>query len=107
MTTTQTAPTVTTRDAGTVTLGATTYTVSELLFSAYHDAVRNVDVPAASNYHLTGPRGAVYFLRGYLGPDTGVRQVISWKSGNPLRVRGNEVRVVVIGDHIEKYEGVR
>lgn len=107
MTTTRTAPTVTTRDAGTVTLGATTYTVSELLFSEYHDAVRNVDVPARAEWQLTGPRGAVYFLRGYLGTDNGVRQVISWKSGNPLRVRGNEVRVVVLGDMIEKYEGAR
>lgn len=50
---------------------------------------------------LTGPRGAKYFLRGFLGEDNGVRQVISWNSGAPLRKRGNEIRVVQLGDVIE------
>lgn len=50
---------------------------------------------------LTGTRGGVYFLRSFLGEDNGLRQVISWKSGQPLRVRGNEVRVYALGDIIE------
>jgi hypothetical protein len=47
----------------------------------------------------------MYFLRGFLyrkgQGDTGLRQVISCKSGQPLRVLGNEVRVYHIGDQIE------
>lgn len=84
-------------DRGTVTLGTTTYRVEETL---YHST-------GGSMVWLHGPRGAVYFLRGFINRkgDDGVRQVISWKSGAPLRVRGNEVRVVVIGDVVEKYAG--
>lgn len=75
-----------------VTLGATTYTVEY-----WADSDMTV---------LTGPRGAQYFLRGFLyrnakRGDTGLRQVISFKSGQPLRVKGNEVRVYHIGDTIE------
>lgn len=83
--------TYTVTEAGTVTLGRTTY---------------RVEVQARANGEvmttwLHGPRGAVYFLRGFLGADNGLRQVISWKSGQPLRVRGSEVRVVILGDVIE------
>lgn len=89
--TTNTAPTVT--PAGTVTLGRTEYRVE--LVTTEH----------ATTTFLYGPRGAVYFLRGFIyrrgAVDTGVRQVISWKSGAPLRVHGNEVRVVQVGDVIE------
>lgn len=56
----------------------------------------------STDVHLTGPRGALYFLREFLGADTGVRQVISWKTGQPLRSKGNEIRVVHIGDVIEQ-----
>lgn len=53
---------------------------------------------------LYGPRGAAYFLRPYLERkgDTGLRQVISWKSGAPLRKNGNEIRVHQIGDVLEE-----
>lgn len=106
MTTTQTAPTVTEREAGTVKLGTTTYTVIELTFSEYVDAIGGATRPAHSELHLVGPRGARYLLRGFIyrrgAVDTGIRQVISLKSGAPLRVRGNEVRVVVIGDVVEQ-----
>ena len=99
-----TFPTVTTADRGTVTLGTTTYAVSEVLFSAYTDAITGDTRPPKSEWELTGPRGAVYFLRAFIEKDgdTGLRQVISWKSGAPLRVRGNEVRVHVLGDIIER-----
>lgn len=74
-----------------VTLGKTTYQVEY-----WADSDTTV---------LTGPRGAQYFLRGFLyrrgASDTGLRQVISFKSGQPLRVRGNEVRVYLLGDVIE------
>lgn len=73
-----------------VELAGTTYTVE---IQTYDDGGQDV--------HLTGPRGAVYFLREFLGADTGVRQVISWKTGQPLRSKGNEIRVVHIGDVIE------
>lgn len=50
---------------------------------------------------LTGSRGAVYFLREFLGEDTGHREVISWKSGAPLRDKCQRpVRVILIGDEI-------
>lgn len=78
-------------DEGTITLGRTTYRVEVQRFTNGTDAV-----------WLYGPRGAVYFLRGFLGTDNGLRQVISWKSGQPLRVRGNEIRVIHIGDTIER-----
>lgn len=98
-------PNVTTADRGTVTLGRTTYQVRELLFSAYVDAISGDERPAKSEYHLVGPRGATYLVRPFLyrnpAHDTGVHQVISLTSGAPLRVRGNEVRVVVLGDVIE------
>lgn len=82
----------TTTDNGTVTLGRTTYSVTTQTFAN-----------GSSETELVGPRGAVYFLRPFAekGGDTGRRQVISWKSGQPLRVRGNEVRVIHIGDTIE------
>lgn len=77
-------------DAGTVTLGATTYRVE---VQAYDNG--------RTTTWLKGPRGADYHLRPFLGEDTGLRQVISWKTGRALRVRGNEVRVYQIGDVIE------
>ncbi len=79
-------------DRGTVKLGRTTYKVTE---SVYRDGRH------PSSTYLTGPRGATYYLRPFLGEDTGLRQVISMGSGNPLRVQGNEVRVYHLGSHIE------
>lgn len=99
---TATSPSVQTVERGTIALGAQTFQVAELLFSAYVDSITGEERPASAQWQLTGARGGVYFLRGFLGTDTGVRQVISWKSGQPLRVKGNEVRVVVMGDMIEK-----
>ena len=81
-----------TYDRGTVTLGRTTYDVREHVYR---------DGRYPSSTYLIGPRGAVYYLRGFFGDDDGLRQVISMGSGNPLRVRGNEVRVWHIGDVIE------
>lgn len=80
----------TTKQLQSITLGRTTYAVEEWTFET-----------GDTMTVLTGPRGAQYFLRGYLGPDNGRRQVISFKSGQPLRVRGNEVRVFHLGDLIE------
>lgn len=76
-----------------VTLGKTTYAVHTLHIHSTGNVVTN----------LVGPRGAIYFLRGFIEPkgDTGLRQVISFNSGNPLRVQGNEVRVYHFGDIIE------
>lgn len=79
-------------DRGTVNLGTTAYTVEVQTFENGSHETR-----------LTGPRGATYFLRGFISRngDTGLRQVISYKSGAPLRVKGNEVRVYELGNVIE------
>lgn len=92
-----------TRELPAVTLGATTYQVTETVYSEWTDRVTGKTFPGSTELHLAGPRGATYFLRGFIerGGDTGLRQVISWKSGQPLRQRGNEIRVVRIGDVIE------
>jgi hypothetical protein len=82
----------TTTDAGTVQLGQTTYKV---------EIQRSIGGGLIMVW-LTGPRGGVFFLRSYSGKDDGLRQVISWKSGKPLTVRGNEIRVVHIGSIIEQ-----
>lgn len=74
-----------------VKLGKTTYAVHTLHIHETGSTVTN----------LVGPRGAIYFLREFLGDDTGLRQVISFSSGNPLRVQGNEVRVYHLGNIIE------
>lgn len=82
-----------------VTLGKTTYKVEEWDFHA-QDGTQYESMTV-----LTGPRGAQYFLRGFLyrggAVDTGLRQVISMKSGMPLRQHGNEVRVFHLGGVIE------
>lgn len=82
-------------EAGTVLLGATTYRVE------VHEWTYPDPQPVSTETYLIGPRGARYLLRGFLGPDTGLRQVISMTSGAPLRVRGNEIRVHQLGDIIE------
>jgi hypothetical protein len=82
---------------GSIQLGQTVYRVEE---QQYHST-------GGSQVWLYGPKGAVYFLRGFAlrkgQVDDGQRQVISWKSGAPLRSRGNEVRAMVVGDIIEQY----
>lgn len=89
--------TTTTTNHNTVTLGRTTYTVQ----SFTHNWTENGTDHEMTDTILTGPRGATYILRPFLGQDNGLRQVISFKSGQPLRVNGNEVRVHHIGDIIE------
>lgn len=80
-------------DRDPVKLGKTTYAVHTLHIHETGSTITN----------LVGPRGAIYFLRPYneRNGDTGLRQVISFSSGNPLRVQGNEVRVHLLGDIIE------
>ena len=81
-------------ECGTITLGKTTYTVK----------IQEIEETGSTIVWLHGPRGGAYFLREFLGQDNGVRQVISANSGAPLRVRGNEVRVIMIGNIIEVAE---
>jgi hypothetical protein len=51
---------------------------------------------------LTGSRGASYFLGDFVGSDTGLRAVVSCKTGAELRDRfSRPVRVIVLGDVIE------
>lgn len=51
---------------------------------------------------LRGPRGGEYVLSPESFEDTGRYRVISWATGAPLRVQGNEVRVTLLGDVIEE-----
>jgi len=78
---------------GTITLAGTTYEVTTWTHETFD--TRTV---------LRGPRGGEFFLRPFIerNGDTGLRQVISYKSGQPLRVRGNEVRVYLLGSMIEQ-----
>ena len=81
-----------------VTLGSTTYKVEvQTVRWLAEDGTEREGVQT----WLHGPRGGTYFLRGFLGKDDGLRQVVSWKSGAPLRVKGNEVRVYLLGNVIE------
>lgn len=89
----------TTTTLPTVILAGTEFAVREYIFT-YTD--RDGEVRTGGEVFLTGPRGAEYFLRGFLGDDSGIRQVISCKSGAPLRKLGNEVRVIRIGDILEQ-----
>jgi hypothetical protein len=50
--------------------------------------------------YLTGPRGASYFLRAYTN-QAGLFQVISWTTGMPLRILGNPVEVIQLGNILE------
>lgn len=81
------------RPAAPVTLAGTTYTVEHQVYAT----------TGGCTTWLTGPRGAVYFLRAYSNDNTGLRQVISFKSGTELRRRGNEVLAVLVGDVVEQY----
>lgn len=82
------------QDAGTIKLGRTKYTVE----------IQNVDNCESTTW-LKGPRGAAYILQPVnMLKDDGVRRIISFGSGAPLRVKGNEVRIVILGDIVEVYE---
>lgn len=61
------------------------------------------DTEGGDTMFLTGPRGGVFFLRPFGGEQTGRYEVISWKSGAPLRDRCQRaIRVLWIGDVIEQ-----
>lgn len=91
--------TTTTTELAPITLAGTQFTVRQVVFT-YTD--RDGSPRTGTEVFLTGPRGAEYFLRGFLGDDNGLRQVISCKSGAPLRKLGNEIRVLHLGDLIEQ-----
>lgn len=80
----------TVRDGGEVVLAGRVFTVTIHHTHGY---------PA--NIFLTGKRGGIYMLRPFLGPDSGQRQIVSMVGGQPLRVKGNEVRALLLGDIIE------
>lgn len=80
------------QDAGTIKLGRTTYKVE----------IQKMDSDGEDITWLKGPRGAAYMLQptSMLKP-TGVFRIMSFASGSYLRVQGNEVRVVMLGNAIE------
>lgn len=76
---------------------------SVMLGSELH-TVEVVDVPCR-HLRLRGPRGALHFLRPITasGDDTGLRQIVSARSGQPMHQDGHEIRAVLIGDVIEQH----
>ena len=81
----------TTTNAGTVKLGTATYAVE---IQTFHNGTEMI--------WLTGARGGVYHVRPYRNAKDGLCQVASWKTGMPLIQRGQEVRVIRIGDILEQ-----
>lgn len=78
------------------TLAGQEFTVTTGEFSSYPDGKMTM---------LTGKRGGQYFLRPFTGEQTGLFEVVNWKSGAPLRDKsGKAVRVTAIGDVIERAE---
>lgn len=92
-----TTPELTTDQDGTVTLRDTMFDVERLTFT-YADGTETTET------HLIGKRGARYLLRPLLerGGDSGIREVISLKSGAPWRKGGNSIRVIEIAGAIEE-----
>lgn len=85
----------TVRDGGTIELGGTTYRIE---VQEYHST-------GGDMVWLIGPRGAQFFLRGFLGVDLGYREVIRWGgAGRPLvnRKTGRKIEVTHLGDVIEE-----
>lgn len=83
-----------------VTIGNTTFKV-EVWHHEWIDHLRDDAHCMSTTTVLTGPRGAQYQLAPLNDPHDGVYAVVSLGSGRELRVRGNAVRVVHIGDVIE------
>lgn len=83
---------------GVLELAGKTFTVSTVPFGSYPGGVLTL---------LTGKRGGQYFLRPFMGEHDGSFEVVSEKTGAPLRDRsGRAVVVVRLGDVIERKEGV-
>lgn len=83
------------QDAGKVKIGKTTYAIE----------IQEID-NCETVVWLKGPRGGAYMLEPVNRiVDNGVRRLLSFNSGSFLRVQGNEVRVVMIGDIIEVFNG--
>lgn len=78
--------------AGTIKLGRTTYKVE----------IQKMDSDGEDITWLTGPRGGAYMLHP-LNPfdNNGVYRIRPFNSDGFLRVQGNEVRVVMLGNAIE------
>ena len=77
-----------------VKLGKTTYEVTIQRYdeNKYPDTI-----------WLRGPRGAEYTLvPESIANETGRYRVISFRSGAPLRSKGNEIRVTLLGNIIEE-----
>lgn len=80
------------QEAGTIKLGRTTYTVKIQRNDGYEEVTT----------WLHGPRGGAYLLQSISQlNDTGIYRAMSLVSGKFLHVRGNEVRVLMLGNLIE------
>lgn len=80
------------QDAGTIKLGRTTYKVE----------IQKMDSDGEDITWLKGPRGAAYMLQPLrMFDNNGIFRIQSFGSGSFLRVQGNEVRVVMLGNAIE------
>ena len=91
---TSTGPGWVCRDGGTVTVAGREFRVEVQTFTSLERDPRRLQ----GEVRLIGPRGGVYFLRPFLGNDTGKHQVIEYSTGKPWRHLGHEVRATLIGD---------
>lgn len=87
----------TTTEDGTIELRGTKFEVQRMTHT-FNDGETTTDT------YLYGPRGAMYMLRPFIERkgDSGIRELISMKSGAPWRKRGNPVRVIEIAGVIEE-----
>lgn len=83
-----------------VKIGRTTYKV-EVWYHEWVDGTRPGETRSSTMTVLTGPRGAQYEVHPLRYPADGVCALYSLGSGRELRVAGNVVRVVHLGDIIE------
>ena len=84
------------QDAGTVKLGRTTFKVRIQQLDATDE------FEGSTVTWLQGPRGGDYTLEPVSHfNNTGIFRLLSFNSGSFLRVQGNELRVLMVGDLIE------
>jgi hypothetical protein len=88
-------------DLGTVTLGKTTYSVREMVYTNGN---------FESEVTLTGPRGAEYFLRpimslkdGRYANHDGLFNAVSYK-GSCLKDHGVDMKIIRVGDLMERFD---
>lgn len=91
--------TTTTQQIQAVVLNGKTFT-AEVWHHEWTDELRGGIECSSTLTILTGPRGAKYEVRPYINGN-GLCWLMSLTSGQPMRVKGNQVNVYHLGDIIE------